>query len=590
MLKFSVNNVVAGTTSSTNNPTVDIDNISITTQVQVDAFPGNNYSTSYTEQLTPPAIASTPLITDPDDTLIYSATVHIRDAVTGDRLNVGSLPVGITSAGGGTGTVTLTSLLGSSHADFQIALSAITFSNPTNDNPTNVARHIDVTVSDGILDSPVVTTTVSVTPVDDPAVPHADNVITNVGTGTTSSANITIPDWALLANDVDPDGGSSITSATSINNTLTNVSHSTSGGGSVTVRDSTPAGGLFSYHVNLTSSASDPTVTVSQDTNGTIDGTSGNDIIIGHVTSSTIQGNGGNDIIVGGAGTDTAVYSGARTDYSFSLDSANHVVITDIRATPTDGVDTLTSIERATFDATTYSLLIGGTGNDTFTAHTNSADRPDLFLGFSGTNTVSYTSSTAVTANLSNSSLNAGGAAGDIYSNIQNLTGSVNADNLTGNGNANVLSGGSGGDTINGGVGADRLIGGLGKDTMTGGGAPTDIDTFVFNDLDTGNSVTSRDVITDFKEGVDKIDLNQWDANTSSGGDQNFTTLLSNAAHSSVSFTANQQLRYYWIDQTDTANDRTIVEGNTSGGNGSGSEFQIELVGLHNLTASDFIL
>jgi VCBS repeat-containing protein len=69
-------------------------------------------------------------------------------------------------------------------------------------------------------------------------------------------------------------------------------------------------------------------------------------------------------------------------------------------------------------------------------------------------------------------------------------------DKLTGGNGSDVLDGGNGNDTLFGGNGADVLIGGGGDDFLTGGAGP---DTFIFY----GKS--GADVITDFTDGLDKI-------------------------------------------------------------------------------------
>ena len=120
--------------------------------------------------------------------------------------------------------------------------------------------------------------------------------------------------------------------------------------------------------------------------------------------------------------------------------------------------------------------LIGNAGNDTLIGGTGA----DALIGGVGNDTASYANSTAdVTADLANSSLNEGAAAGDTYSSSQNLAGSLFADLLIGDANDNLLFGGGGGDTLNGGDGNDTLFasdtptfgtfeflnGGLGVDT-----------------------------------------------------------------------------------------------------------------------------
>ena len=71
-------------------------------------------------------------------------------------------------------------------------------------------------------------------------------------------------------------------------------------------------------------------------------------------------------------------------------------------------------------------------------------------------------------------------------------------DVILGGAQLDLLFGGDGDDTLSGGDAADTLNGGRGDDTLTGGAGP---DTFVII-RNAGN-----DVITDFKDGTDKIDL-----------------------------------------------------------------------------------
>lgn len=78
-------------------------------------------------------------------------------------------------------------------------------------------------------------------------------------------------------------------------------------------------------------------------------------------------------------------------------------------------------------------------------------------------------------------------------------------DTLLGGSGADRLEGGAGNDTLDGGTGNDILIGGAGNDTLTGGlGA----DVFAWKLADAGSPGTpAQDYITDFGNGVDKLDL-----------------------------------------------------------------------------------
>jgi len=155
-------------------------------------------------------------------------------------------------------------------------------------------------------------------------------------------------------------------------------------------------------------------------------------------------------------------------------------------------------------------------------------------------------------------------------SDIEDLLGSDFNDNLTGDAFDNTLNGGLGNDTLVGASGNDVLIGGAGKDTMTGGQGN---DSFVFNA--TGDSVVgvNADVITDFEQGIDKINLAAIDADVFSNGNQAFVLISANAAFSSAG-----QIK--------------LDAGNLYGevtGDGI-ADFQVALTGVAGLTVVDFVL
>lgn len=80
--------------------------------------------------------------------------------------------------------------------------------------------------------------------------------------------------------------------------------------------------------------------------------------------------------------------------------------------------------------------------------------------------------------------------------------------------------GGAGADLLRGTPFGDRLEGGAGADRLHGGGGLPD--TFVFGDP-SDSPPGAGDVITDFRPGLDKIDLRAMDADTGRAGDQGFT-------------------------------------------------------------------
>lgn len=82
------------------------------------------------------------------------------------------------------------------------------------------------------------------------------------------------------------------------------------------------------------------------------------------------------------------------------------------------------------------------------------------------------------------------------------LDGGVGDDDLKGQDGDDILIGGAGNDNLEGGDNTDVLYGGAGRDVMRGG---ADANIFRFDAGDSTNAL--RDIIKDFQQGVDKIDL-----------------------------------------------------------------------------------
>lgn len=135
-------------------------------------------------------------------------------------------------------------------------------------------------------------------------------------------------------------------------------------------------------------------------------------------------------------------------------------------------------------------LINGLGGNDKLSGGGNN----DEILGGSGDDTLfGNTGDDALSGEGDNDRLD-GGRGSD------SLSGSSGGDQLKGGSQGDVLAGDSGEDTLLGGSGADTLEGGSDRDTLTGGRG-ADIFVYRFVILD------SRDVITDFAIGTDKIGL-----------------------------------------------------------------------------------
>lgn len=202
-----------------------------------------------------------------------------------------------------------------------------------------------------------------------------------------------------------------------------------------------------------------------------LDGGGGDDILTGQ---------GGNDLLVGDEGADQ-LYGGDGDDY-LAGGSGNDYL------SGGSGRD----------------ILLGGTGDDRLEGGVG-ADRMD---GGTGVNTLEYVGSSAgVAIDLLTGQAADGDAAGDVFANFQNVTGSAFGDVLIGDNGPNVLNGGAGDDRLFGGSGDDTLIGGPGNDLLVGGAG---VDTYVFQ---AGSVFTpsaapltpGNDVVQDFALGVDKL-------------------------------------------------------------------------------------
>jgi serralysin len=312
-------------------------------------------------------------------------------------------------------------------------------------------------------------------------------------------------------------------------------------------------------------------------------GTNGNDNLLGTDDNDFFDAKAGNDQLTGGKGGDF-LDGGDGIDTAHYEASAQGVTVRLFSGVGLGGDaqgDRFVSIEN----------VIGSNQADTlFGSEVDNLLRgrggADQLNGGDGSDTADYaTSKQAVGVSLLESLGLGGDATGDLYTSIENITGSAFGDELEGDGAINVLSGGKGGDTLFGGGDADRLKGGEGKDILTGGAGADRMtggagaDTFRYSATgDSGDFFGPNDVITDFTRAQgDKIDLHFIDANTSVGGNQDFTFV--NGA-----FTAEGQVRTSFL-LSDPA--KTIVKLNTDSDPFSEMEIELNFVSV---SVADFVL
>ena len=162
------------------------------------------------------------------------------------------------------------------------------------------------------------------------------------------------------------------------------------------------------------------------------------------------------------------------------------------------------------------------------------------------------------------------------------ILGEQGRDRLLGDSGGDRLEGGGGADALLGGAGSDILIGGLGLDRLAGGAGQ---DRFVFQNLrETGEDATSADLIVDFVQGQDRIDLRGIDAIAATARDDAFL-FIGTAAFGA---TTAGEVRFRTVDLAGRAGDHTLIEIDIDGD--AGAEAVIRLNGLHTLTAGDFLL
>ncbi|MDF0545532.1 S8 family serine peptidase [Sphingobium sp. H39-3-25] len=189
----------------------------------------------------------------------------------------------------------------------------------------------------------------------------------------------------------------------------------------------------------------------------------------GTTTAMAWTGGNGSDLLVVGAGAER-FDGGVDTSFGDIVDLgwSNAKVTLNLATGAASGGyaagDTYLNIEHV-FGSNYGDNLTGSSARNIFILF-GGVDTVD---GAGGIDAVSYEySSAGVKASLASSVGSTGDATGDVFVNVEDLTGTLYADTLTGNSLANTIDGYEGNDIIDGGAGNDTLIGGAGNDVLTG--------------------------------------------------------------------------------------------------------------------------
>ena len=331
----------------------------------------------------------------------------------------------------------------------------------------------------------------------------------------------------------------------------------------------------------------------------TLRGYAGNDAISGGGGSDVLFGDGGNDVLIGGSGWDILV-GGAGSDalagglgndtYSVAAgdtvteyaNSGVDLVYSEVNYSLTANIENLTLTGAAIYGTGNAmnnrivgnledNILRGGAGNDTFFGGqgndvywVNGGDTVSENVG-SGIDLVYTSIGYALGANVENIMLTGSATI--------RATGNAMDNRIIGNVAANVLTGGMGNDTINGGAGSDVLIGGAGVDLLYGG-IDSSRDVFVFNAVGEIGRGAARDLIFNFRPGIDDVNLSGIDAAWGVGGNQAFRFSGNSPGSNSVWWSA--------------GGSNVIVRGDVNGD--SAYDFELVITGVASLSAGDFVL
>ena len=306
-----------------------------------------------------------------------------------------------------------------------------------------------------------------------------------------------------------------------------------------------------------------------------ITGGQGNDWISAGAGADIIQGGVGRDYLTGGAGADTFSYANVNelgdliTDFTAGQDK---ISLANLGGLPAAAQGASWSwLGTGAYTGHALELRYSQSGASTFvTADLDGDRKTDIQLELSGQ--VSLKGSDFVVATNSAAKSSAMVAQSGIGPTA--IAGTSGADTLNGTSAADSIAGGSGNDKINGGAGNDFIWGGLGTDTLTGG---IGHDHFVFDGKSDSPPGSARDVITDFTQSEDVIDLSHLDAVAASPASEAFGWIGQSAFSGAVGQLRASAYSYGTVIQGDINGDKV-------------ADFEILLSKSLELTSHDFLL
>jgi serralysin len=296
--------------------------------------------------------------------------------------------------------------------------------------------------------------------------------------------------------------------------------------------------------------------------------------------SMTLMTHGGDDVVdATGYGPAALLYLGAGNDTlyvdgdSFSYSSKTYY--------DQAGNDTVYLDESVTIHA--------GKGNDRYVAGLYEVQTIDfsVLTDLAG-NTTSVTQ--GITFDLAlTTAQNLGVFGKDVISGFEGAVGSAGHDKIFGTNASNTLHGGHGNDLLDGRAGSDMLRGGDGADTLIGGAGSDSFELMAmdsardtvrylsFKDSGAQFAAGTYDYINGFVTGEDKIDLSALDADLARSGNQTFLFRSTGDFRSKGGEV---------LIETIGSDSLVLIDNDGD----LAPEMVIRVVGVTNLTASDFIL
>ena len=409
-------------------------------------------------------------------------TANVLTANTGELRDNSWNLIGTYSTAGNSLVITFTAL--ATAALVNDVAQHIAYANTSDTPPASIV--LGYTFSDGEL-SDTESITVDIAAVNDGPFATPDKVITNIVPGNL----VVIPEQALLANDIDPDGGGILDVNAAGGASGGTVVHGPGSGptGIVEVTDSVPSGTVFVYNATDGSAVGEfGIVTVSFDLDGALEGTADGDILIGANGGTMLIGHGGDDQLVGGTGVDIYVWS-ANDGYDTILPNGT--------AANEDIIKIRGSFYDYNWDVSGNDLIIGGV--DESYELTGGLVIKDFLVP--GNDSIAYLTAdlgenNALYSPVGNARIYLSAVTGTdqgIY--FESIVGTHGGDTMTGGGGAiDFLSGLGGNDTMSvesgtrgffrGGDGDDEMtgadqddqfIGGDGADTILGNGGDDEV-------------------------------------------------------------------------------------------------------------------